>query len=104
MRKKSTGNVSRVAGTFTIVDGNYTVVHGNSGDGGLATLSDLNQPFKIAVDKSGTVYFTDGGSHRVRSFSVPTTTATSSAIPNYMSVGLYNPVWWISASLLLLMW
>ena len=29
---------------------------------------------------------------------------SSSAIPNYMSVGLYNPVWWISASLLLLMW
>ena len=79
-------------------------VRGYSGDGGLATLANLDRPFKMAVGSSGTVYFTDSGSHRVRSFSVPTTTTTSSATPNYMSIGLYNPVWWISASLLLLMW
>ena len=102
MRKKSTGNITTVAGTG---------VNGNSGDGGLATLSNLNEPYFLAIDKSDTVYFTDRGSYRVRSFSVrnttttsSATTTTSSAIPNHMSVVLYNPVWWISASLLLLMW
>ena len=94
--------INSTLNSFSIVAG--TGVRGYSGDGGLATLSDLNRPFKMAVDNSDTVYYTDSGSHRVRSFSVPTTTTTSSAIPNYMSVGLYNPVWWISASLLLLMW
>ena len=102
MRKKSTGNITTVAGTG---------VNGNSGDGGLATSSNLNEPYFLAIDKSDTVYFTDRGSHRVRSFSLRNTTTTTSAttttsstVPNYMSVGLYNPAWWISASLLLLMW
>ena len=102
MRKKSTGNITTVAGTG---------VNGNSGDGGLATSSNLNEPYFLAIDKSDTVYFTDRGSYRVRSFSVRNTTTTSSAttttsstIPNYISVRYYNPVWWISASLLLLMW
>ena len=102
MRKKSTGIITTVAGTG---------VYGNSGDGGLATSSNLEELYYLAIGKSGTVYFTDGDYNRVRSFSVPNTTATSSAttksssaIPNYLSVGLYNPVWWISAPLLLLMW
>ena len=102
MRKKSTGIITTVAGTGA---------YGYSGDGELATSSSLEELTFLAIGKSGTVYFTDENSYRVRSFSVPNTTTTSSAttktssaIPNYLSVGLYNPVWWISASLLLLMW
>ena len=94
---KSTGIITTVAGTG---------VHGSLVTGG-PTSSNLDFPAFIAIFNQ-TAYFTDSDSHQVRSFSAPSTSTqspvSSSAIPNYMSVGLYNPVWWISASLLLLMW
>ena len=96
--------ITKSTGIITIVAG--TGVHGSMYNGG-PTSSNLNRPYYIAIFDQ-TAYFTEPDSHQVRSFSAPSTSTqspvSSSAIPNYMSVGLYNPVWWISASLLLLMW
>ena len=95
MVTKSTGIITTIAGTG---------VYGSLATCG-PTSSSLNNPLHLAVSNQ-TLYFTDTDSHGVRSFVIPRvyTTKPSSAIPIYLSVGLYNPVWWISASLLLFMW
>ena len=54
-------------GTITTLAGGYTA--GYSGDGGQATFAQLNLPTSVAVDRSGNVYFTDTGNHRVRRIS-----------------------------------
>jgi sugar lactone lactonase YvrE len=54
---KSTGNIITIAGN------GYT---GFSGDGGPATSAMLNDPFGVAVDSSGNVFFSDQGNNRVR--------------------------------------
>jgi len=53
------GNINTIAGTGAF---------GSAGDGGPATLAILNRPFGVAVDASGTVYFTEQGSSRIRKF------------------------------------
>jgi sugar lactone lactonase YvrE len=52
-----TGIVTTLAGTG---------VSGFSGDGGLATVAQLNRPTHIAIDSAGNVYISDGSNHRVR--------------------------------------
>jgi hypothetical protein len=54
---KATGNIITIAGN------GYT---GYSGDGGPATSAMLNDPFGVAVDGSGNVFFSDQGNNRVR--------------------------------------
>jgi DNA-binding beta-propeller fold protein YncE len=39
---------------------------GFGGDGGPASKATLNQPFDLAFDKSGNLYFSDTGNHRIR--------------------------------------
>lgn len=51
------GIVSTIAGTGT---------QGYTGDGGLATFAELNDPMAVAVSSSGTVYFADTGNNSVR--------------------------------------
>ena len=51
------GNISTFAGTG---------IAGYSGDGGLATKANLNQPYRVAADKSGNVFIADTGNSRVR--------------------------------------
>ena len=53
--------------TISTIAGNNT--SGFSGDGGAATAAQLNQPGGIVVDKSGNIYFADGGNYRVRKIS-----------------------------------
>jgi YVTN family beta-propeller protein len=52
------------SGTITTIAGNG--IFGYSGDGGPATLAELRQPFKLARDKAGNLYFTDIGNNVVR--------------------------------------
>jgi DNA-binding beta-propeller fold protein YncE len=42
---------------------------GYSGDGGLATAAELNQPRQVALDRSGTLFIGDMVNHRVRAVS-----------------------------------
>jgi sugar lactone lactonase YvrE len=51
------GRISRVAGNGT---------KGFSGDGGLATAAQLNDPHGVAVDSAGNLYIADSGNHRIR--------------------------------------
>lgn len=54
------GIINTIAGTGV---GTY------SGDGGLATLADINGPVGITVDNSGNVYFADSYNNRIRKIS-----------------------------------
>ncbi|OKH96168.1 RICIN domain-containing protein [Streptomyces uncialis] len=51
-------------GTISTVAGNGTA--GSGGDGGPAASAQLNKPYGIAVDSSGTLYISEYGNHRVR--------------------------------------
>jgi hypothetical protein len=66
----STGIITTVAG-----DG-YKIGRGNSGgysgDGGLATSAELNQPLGVAVDVSGNIYIADLFNYRIRKVTVST--------------------------------
>jgi trimeric autotransporter adhesin len=52
------------AGIITTVAGNGT--YGYGGDGGQATAATLHEPFGIAIDSAGRIYFSDRWSHRIR--------------------------------------
>ena len=51
-------------GVLTLVAGNGTP--GFSGDGGLATNAQLNEPLGIAIDGTGNLYIADSGNARIR--------------------------------------
>ena len=55
------------SGVITTIAGNG--VMGYSGDGGQATLAELNYPSGIAVDASGNVFIADYSNHRIRKVS-----------------------------------
>ena len=58
IRKVNTsGVITTVAGTGT---------YGYSGDGGPATLAQLNTPYNVAVDASGNIYISDSNNRRIR--------------------------------------
>lgn len=50
----------------TISSAAGTGVKGFSGDGGPAIEAQLNQPFDVALDKTGNLYFSDTFNHRIR--------------------------------------
>lgn len=52
---------------------------GYSGDGGPATKAKLNQPFDVALDRAGNVYFSDTFNHRIRKVDVKTGVITTVA-------------------------
>jgi uncharacterized protein (TIGR03437 family) len=60
IRKVSNGVISTVAGNGT---------PGFSGDGGLATAAQLDQPYAVAVDSAGNLYIADCWNHRIRKVS-----------------------------------
>jgi hypothetical protein len=49
---------------ITTVAGNGTMVY--SGDGGLATSAQLNEPVNLAVDASGSLYVADYRNNAIR--------------------------------------
>jgi cysteine-rich repeat protein len=65
-----TGAITSVAGTGTF---------GFSGDGGAATLAELDQPGAVAVDGDGNLYVADTYNHRIRSIDAVTGIITTSA-------------------------
>ncbi len=52
------------SGTITTVAGNG--VQGYAGDGSAASSAELNEPFSVKINSSGTVYIDDNGNNRVR--------------------------------------
>ena len=69
----SDGNNSRIrkvdpAGIITTFAG--TGIAGFSGDGGPATIANINHPGGVAVDGSGNIYIGDWGNNRIREISV----------------------------------
>jgi sugar lactone lactonase YvrE len=64
----STGIITRVAGIG---------LSGFSGDGGAASVAELNSPYSVGFDATGNMYFTDTYNYRVRKVTfAPQTTAT----------------------------
>jgi len=61
-------------GTITTIAGDGQT--GFTGDGGPATSAQLDEPFGIAVDAAGNVFFTDYGNDRVRKISASGTITT----------------------------
>ncbi|MEZ5401810.1 MAG: hypothetical protein R2729_19205 [Bryobacteraceae bacterium] len=55
--------IDRLGETTTIAGAGTA---GYSGDGGPASAARINQPFAIAVDSTGAIYFTDTSNHRIR--------------------------------------
>jgi sugar lactone lactonase YvrE len=74
IRKVATnGNISTVAGTN---------IPGYTGDGSTATLAELNYPYGVAVDSSGTLFIADTGNsviRRVASLNITTVAGTTSS-------------------------
>ncbi len=58
------GSTCAKAQTITTVAG--TGVAGYTGDGGPATMAEINNPYAIAEDGSGNLYFTDYANNRIR--------------------------------------
>lgn len=56
----STGNITTIAGKGKA---------GFTGDGGPADSAELNEPYDIAIDNSGNIYFSDYGNFRIRKIS-----------------------------------
>lgn len=54
------------AGIMSTYAGNYAYGSGYSGDGGMATAAELNNPFGVAVDASGNILIADAGNNVVR--------------------------------------
>ncbi|MBX9579521.1 MAG: hypothetical protein K2X87_04365 [Gemmataceae bacterium] len=63
--------------TITAVAG--TGEQGIAGDGGPATMAKLDQPFDVAFDKAGHLYFSDTFNHRIRKIDAKTGVITTVA-------------------------
>ena len=75
------------SGVISTVAGNGT--NGYSGNGGVSTNAELNNPFGIAVDGTGNMYIADNGNQRIRKVSVgavPITLASFTAIANNKTI------------------
>ena len=65
-------------------------IEGYGGDGGMATVAYLNNPFKSVVDGAGNIYISDSGNHRIRMVAKSTgiiTTIAGTGIPGFSGDG-----------------
>lgn len=74
-------------GVITTIAGNGTA--GFSGDGGSATIANLNGPYGVAVDLAGNIYIADNGNNRIRKVSVSgiITTVAGNGSPTFSGDG-----------------
>src|ERR1035437_9238626 len=71
-------------GIITIIAG--TAVAGYGGDGGPATVANLNSPLGICIDVAGNIYIVDGANYRIRKVTAATgiiTTIAGSGYPGH---------------------
>jgi sugar lactone lactonase YvrE len=73
---------------LTIVAGTGTL--GFSGDGGLATLADLQVPEGVAVDSAGNLYIADSENARIREVFSPTNPNTPNQITTIVGSGTFG--------------
>ena len=71
----STGIITTVAGDASLISMPYAF----SGDGGQATLAELNAPWGVALDAAGNIYIADQGYNVVRKVTVSTGIITTVA-------------------------
>lgn len=69
--------VAATTGTITLVAGSGN--RGYSGDGGAATIADLNEPFSVSVDSTGNLFIADTYNQRIRKVAAGTGTITTVA-------------------------
>jgi len=69
--------VAAGTGIITTVAGNSTRAF--AGDGGVATLANLNNPYGVAVDSAGNLYIADSSNHRIRKVAADTGIITTVA-------------------------
>jgi hypothetical protein len=82
--------IDHSAGIITTVAGNNAFGKGYSGDGGLATSAELNEPSDVVTDSSGNIYVADLVNNVIRKVSAITTAINE--VPLYNCVYLYpNP-------------
>lgn len=77
----ATGIITTIAGTGTA---------GYTGDGGLATVATLRQPYGVTIDQAGNIYFTEDGNLVVRRIDAVTgiiTTVGGNGIPGFSGDG-----------------
>jgi hypothetical protein len=81
IRKVSSSNAQ-----ISTVAGDHAVGCGYSGDGGLATSSQLNQPYGVAVDSSGDIFIADYKNSAIREVS-----ASNGSISTFAGVAVPDP-------------
>ena len=69
-----------IDGYINTYAGNYSLGPGFSGDGGLAILSQLNNPSGVTIDTNGILYIADGGNNRIRKVTATTSVANHNNI------------------------
>jgi uncharacterized protein (TIGR03437 family) len=77
------------AGAITTIAGSGACCY--TGDGGLATLAQLNQPWGVAVDSAGNVYVADSGNNAIRVLAPVSAAIQIGAVANAAS-NLSGPV------------
>ena len=84
-------------GVMTTIAGNGTCCY--SGDGGIATAAQLNQPWGLAVDRHGNLFIADAANHRIRKRTPEgrMTTVAGAGTPGYSR--LVERVWQIAAGI-----
>lgn len=81
IRKVSSSNAQ-----ISTVAGDHAVGCGYSGDGGLATSAQLNQPYGVAVDSSGDIFIADYKNSAIREVS-----ASNGSISTFAGVAVPDP-------------